>query len=881
VGQVGSPDNSVTVTDSCLGTTTNATIVPPYSDSGGYWVSPIGDSQWDSVDAGSHGCNATYQATFTLPADAISPSLSVTELADNSTNVSLNGNQPFITGNVPGQCVRAYDGPPVSGTTTSGLVPGLNTLTFNVDNCYPAAGQNPTGLDFVATITYSTGGGPPPPPPPPPPPGSPLPPSSPPPAGTAPGNDAGAGAPVPTCANHSVVLGPITVLASCFTVQGDSLVSTGRIRAGGVDIALNGAGTLVINRSALTITASAPVTVRLGSITVYKGSFTWHVQAHLGLSSVTGLKIKGLPVKGTLDFQATGGGVDVIATAAIGNTKFTGEVTLHLTNALGLELKHLNLALGQMPIRALTLKQASLEYRRTDASDVWTGQATVELPAKLPILVGTLEVTNGALSDIGLSASGIDKPIGTIVFLQELGVDVRFIPHLAFKGTIGLSAGPKVAGDRAIGLDGTLNADFGQPVVLEASGEMRVVDKVQVASADAKWTVPNQFTLAAYVQFGFGPVSASGSLKGGVAGDGFGVLGSGLVSVPGVSGHGLLYLSEKGITGCAGVQAGPAGIYGGFGLFWTGKLELWVEDCGMLDFNSAGHFSSARAAANTAPVTIMVPAGQRQTLFGARGRSDYPRYTLRSPTGQTIDPAAGIQGPIDGGGYRWVTDPTTHGSYVIVARPHPGTWTLTPGADSPPIASIGSALSAPDPTVRTRVRRTRRGYVLAWKARRIPGQRLRFVETGGNAYRTIATTAMTAGKRRFRPTDTGIGGRRRIEIQVSQNGLPRAEFHGARFSVPTPKPPARPRKARLRLRRTHAILTWSRSSRASKYEIVAEVNDGRRVYFQRPAQRRKITIPRAYKPISIAATIQPIAADGVKGQSKRTRARFKTTHHRH
>ena len=158
MGQVGSLDAPVTVTDSCLGTTTNATIVPPYSDSGGHWISPIGDSQWDSVNAGSHGCNATYQATFTVPADAISPSLSVTELADNSTNVSLNGNQPFITGNVPGQCVRAYDGPPVSGTTTSGLVPGVNTLTFNVDNCYPALGQNPTGLDFVATVTYAGGG---------------------------------------------------------------------------------------------------------------------------------------------------------------------------------------------------------------------------------------------------------------------------------------------------------------------------------------------------------------------------------------------------------------------------------------------------------------------------------------------------------------------------------------------------------------------------------------------------------------------------------------------------------------------------------------------------------------------------------------------------
>ena len=87
VGQVGSLDPSVTATDSCVGTTTNATIVSPL----GSWAAPIGDSQWVSKNAGTVGCNGTYQATFTLPANAMSPSLTVTELADNSTNVSLNG----------------------------------------------------------------------------------------------------------------------------------------------------------------------------------------------------------------------------------------------------------------------------------------------------------------------------------------------------------------------------------------------------------------------------------------------------------------------------------------------------------------------------------------------------------------------------------------------------------------------------------------------------------------------------------------------------------------------------------------------------------------------------------------------------------------------
>jgi hypothetical protein len=170
-GQIGSLDPNVTVTDSCSGTAQQATIVSPYS---GYWGAPISGSQWDGPNTTHIGCNGTYQTTFTLPAGATSPSISMNELADNSTDVSLNNNQPFISRNVPGQCETDYGGPPISGSTSSGFVTGVNTLTFNVDNCYPSHGENNTGLDFVATVTYTpaNGNSPPPPPSSPPPPPS-------------------------------------------------------------------------------------------------------------------------------------------------------------------------------------------------------------------------------------------------------------------------------------------------------------------------------------------------------------------------------------------------------------------------------------------------------------------------------------------------------------------------------------------------------------------------------------------------------------------------------------------------------------------------------------------------------------------------------------
>ena len=153
-GPVGSLDPNVTVTDSCAGTPQQATIVAPWPA----WTNPIGTSQWDSVNASYVGCNGIYQATFTLPPNAASPSLSVTTFADNSTNVSLNGNQPFIVGNVSGQCETDYAGSPLSGLTSTGFVAGVNTLTFDLNNCYPQDGENsnnPTGLDFVATVSYN------------------------------------------------------------------------------------------------------------------------------------------------------------------------------------------------------------------------------------------------------------------------------------------------------------------------------------------------------------------------------------------------------------------------------------------------------------------------------------------------------------------------------------------------------------------------------------------------------------------------------------------------------------------------------------------------------------------------------------------------------
>ena len=114
---------------------------------------PTVESQWVSYSpagaSGSpHTLATTYETSFTLPAGATNVTLSVEVLADNRAEVSLNG----IAFGAQSGCY-GFSGPPTTFTTTTGFVPGVNTLSFDVANPGNCS-AGPSGLDFVATVTY-------------------------------------------------------------------------------------------------------------------------------------------------------------------------------------------------------------------------------------------------------------------------------------------------------------------------------------------------------------------------------------------------------------------------------------------------------------------------------------------------------------------------------------------------------------------------------------------------------------------------------------------------------------------------------------------------------------------------------------------------------
>jgi streptogramin lyase len=692
-----------------------------------------------------------------------------------------------------------------------------------------------------------------------------------------PTNENGAGIPPASCAQSSIHFSVLTAHAGCFVKHGSTWDSSGRVRINGVDITPQKGGNVEIDPSKLTLSAKL-ASVDLGSLLVYEGPLHLNLGAPFRLKVPSETKLKGIALEGELLLEPTSAGMEVTANAMVGEQEgpnVTGEIKLHVTNSLGLVLEHLKLAVGEIELakpKGLKIEKAELTYEHSSIGDVWAGAVSVALPEPLPGVEGKLAITNGRLSEIGVTVSSINKPIGEVVYLQKLGLDVDWVPSVAVTGTLGLSAGPILDGLEAplAELEATLAVEFAQPTVITATGNVTLIGKVPLANAEAKWTLPDRFEFHGEASLEEGPASIRVAGYGLVSDEGFAFKGEGEISVPSVSGAGLAYMSEKGVTGCAEVSTGPLTVYGGFGYHWGGELELWADNCEMLKFKTSAHLSSVTSGT----VSFTVPAGQSETLIGARGVGGYPAYTLTSPHGQVISRTGAEQGAVGAGGYRWVTDPTKDGTYVLLGKPEPGTWTLTPLAGSPPIDWTASALSAPAAKVKTKI--VRRGHrdLLKWSASSVPGQTLRFEEVGRRTADVILKTSKAQGQIVFTPANTGSGEARHLQIEVSMNGLPRKILSGASFVVPAPPRPLAPRHVSLTRRGRGVLISWTQPTRARTLQVLVISSDGRRERYRVNAKHHSMSFPNVIAPARVSVSVTALAANGLKSRARVAHALF-------
>ena len=132
---------------------------------GGIWTDPVGGSSWVSFDPNSGpGGNVdpngtyTYFSSFTMDAGDNSFSGSLTVMADDTTDVWLNGHQVLPAGDIGSDAKCSDNTPncitPLTFDLAAGgfLQAGTNTLTFNVEQ----TGLKSQGLDYAGTVTGST-----------------------------------------------------------------------------------------------------------------------------------------------------------------------------------------------------------------------------------------------------------------------------------------------------------------------------------------------------------------------------------------------------------------------------------------------------------------------------------------------------------------------------------------------------------------------------------------------------------------------------------------------------------------------------------------------------------------------------------------------------
>jgi hypothetical protein len=704
--------------------------------------------------------------------------------------------------------------------------------------------------------------------------------TGPPPTGS---GDNGLGAPTPTCASHSITLtGGITVEASCFTVTNDGkLKATGHIRVNGLDLVVGGSGGFTLDTKKFELDASASVDAYAGSLHIYHGSLSWDFKKKLSLGVPNNLKVKGLPVSGDATLTLAPGGLDALVNASIGKSSFmvSGAIDLKLTLDSGLELDSLKLALSSdLPIKSLLVKKATLTYTRESSGDVWEGDVAVQLPDNGPQVEGTLTVTNGSLSEIALDVTGINKPLGEVVFLQSLGLKVDFVPALSATGSIGLSAGPAVDGHTAASLDGSLEADIGSPFVLKADGTLSLVDQ-KLASASVTATIPGGVSFKGNLTASFLVIKLDGQISGSVTSNSFDAEGGITLQAPLVTANGDGLVNNVGIAGCASAKIGVT-VFGNFigktvtvggAHRWSGSNSLFDDSCGFSKLQSelGAHTASAGG--------IRVPRHTRQLNVIVRGAAGPPQVQLQHGSTTAIVPPNST-GAFGKTVYLAIADPSDGETDIAIADPPRGLLGVGPVPGQPALASVGSSLPLRSPAVHTTLRRVGpRRYRLSWRARRIGGQRLVFESSGRGGVQRLGSSAKARGQLTFTAVDDGTSGARAVRIVVEQDGLVRAILHGPRFKparVPLGKP-----HVRVSLRGRRAVVTWSAVANSAQYYVSVGTSDGRHLFFEIGRRHHSVRVPGA---TVVFARVWAVGTGLELGRPGAASARTKRTrHHRH
>jgi hypothetical protein len=570
------------------------------------------------------------------------------------------------------------------------------------------------------------------------------------------------------------------------------------------------------------------------------------------------------------------------------------DVTVAATNRDGLVLDNAEVKIPSLLIRWVEIADATLKVSRTAAGAYhFDGKVTV-YPFKSLLGPGFPgEFGWGSGDDylkIGFGVENLNRPLAYGIFLQKIFASLQRDPF-GVAGSIGATFGPQIR----IPTKGTISAvradggfsylaahdDDGdgikEPSVFKITGALRIL-KVDAEAAELKISGGKVSIDAKNTAFKVGDYGFESQLKGWVSSEAFNVEGSGTISLPGPDGGGEAVVSNVGAAACKR-GFGPDI---GWGYTWGDKMpKLFGWGCNLGSWRGEAsaegsvlpgdaNVGSPRAQAGTARRITVAPHTRRLALR-VRGTDGPPPVTFVAPDGTRYAPSAQPDSAIATDSVLAMQDPDSAATYLAVDRPLAGRWRveMPPTTSGPVVLSRGRPL----PPLKLRVRVTGRGpkRVLHYRAARLAGRHVTFVETGGASRRVIGETGKASGQIRFRPA-FGPPAKRTVVALASLDGVPAPAAVVAHYHAGDIRP-AGPRGLRIARRGGfRRVITWQ-GPRTLTYVVTVKTSDGRKLRYLRDGAHRRVAVDTVPDEATVRASVKAVSGDGIASAARRAVSR--------
>jgi len=580
--------------------------------------------------------------------------------------------------------------------------------------------------------------------------------------------------------------------------------------------------------------------------------------------SISGVKLlQGIPLTGISAVLTESGKAVVTPTLTLDFFPFNyfGALTVSgsftTDNDHGAEFSGFEIKVPEIDVLAMQIKEVDLKYQ---GSETWSGSAKVVLDFDDHLTVGAgFGIKQGHFAFLKGSVGNLNVAIATGVFLQGLAFEVATNPT-TLKGQITLSAGPSIAGKTALSFDGSVTAVLADPWILEADGDAKLAEKLELGSAFLRFSSAGLFEFGGKAHWELSVVSIEGSVAGWVAGlHNFDVEGSvkGCVSLyvytPCAAAKALV--SNLGIAACVEVLGEGVGVG-----------SHWGEDFDAFTGCDLGPWRPVKPTAETATSAqhFQIPAGLPSLAWSINGAGGQPPdVTVNGPGGEEV--AVTRASPYVSNAHFFAGEAVNGETYVVVKSPPAGNWTISTSG-SVPITGIRQANGLPKPSVTASVTGKGRARELRWHLKPEAGQVARFAEIGKDVRRVIGSTSSAHGSLHFTPADAPAGVRK-IEAIVEQDGHPRTTLPLTSYRAPGPPTPGRTRSLALTRKGTTVTVRWAVRPAGFRHAVYLTTSDGRKLLRLVPANRRSVSVSGIAATVSVAASVTSLSPGNRKGSA--------------